>query len=101
MQASLQSQLETLRRQFASDSASQEEQHLAAARSLEDKVLALRDELHGRERQMAELHINHQVGRGRGGLSRWVLGCFAVAYVLVLVRGINVYACTLFRLAAV
>ena len=76
MQASLQSQLETLRRQFASDSASQEEQHLAAARSLEDKVLALRDDLHGRERQMAELHINHQVGRGRGGLSRssaWVL----------------------------
>lgn len=37
-QASLQVQLDALRKQSASDIAAQEEQHLSAARSLEDKV---------------------------------------------------------------
>lgn len=61
LQASLQSQLDSERRAHASAVAAQEEQHLLAARALEDKLLLLRDELHEKERQKAELHISHQV----------------------------------------
>ncbi len=72
VQTSLQSQLDSLKRQHESEQVALEAQHLQGARALEDKLLQLRDQLHDKERQMAELHISHQV-RQRSGTLRLTL----------------------------
>ncbi|KAJ9517468.1 hypothetical protein QJQ45_024927 [Haematococcus lacustris] len=58
--SSLQEQLEAVRKATAAEAQASSTQYEAATRRLEETVDRLRDELHGRERQIAELHLSYQ-----------------------------------------
>ncbi|GFH06935.1 uncharacterized protein HaLaN_01658, partial [Haematococcus lacustris] len=58
--SSLQEQLDAVRKATAAEAQASSTQYESATRRLEDTVDRLRDELHGRERQIAELHLSYQ-----------------------------------------
>lgn len=80
----MQSQLESLRKTHGLEKQMVSEQYEEAVRKLEDKVAALKDELHSRERQVAELHMSQQVSHtlacsnssiSKSGIKSQVRGC--------------------------
>lgn len=61
LQACLTEKLDAVLRSSALEKQSDAQQFEEAVQRLEGQLVALRDELHDRERQIAELHISNQV----------------------------------------
>lgn len=68
---------------------------VCAVPRLEDRMGALRNELHERERQVAELNISHQVSRGQLHAQ---LSCTLCLKPLFNASTLNVYSCSSWHL---
>ena len=59
-EAHLKSQLEASGRQHEADVKAREDQHFAATKILEDRLIQMRDEMRGKEKILAEAQLSHQ-----------------------------------------